>query len=370
MNGILISTAVLIFDILACHVVISDNHDYSLDMRGGSLNLYIVFATLICDLLFALPLLLSVLYIMVSNGNGLFQACCKCSITSSLRCSITRAVLSMLVGKKTFKKINQLSDNDSIAVMFLAMLISPLLCLSSHLGYLMLAWLTEPSKCTTILILFYIIFVYFFFAFKRCYKHYSGIVISCRFLRPSGLESCRKSSISHEELCLSTNGEKQAGYWPMDNTLDAAVAENNSHRHTCCLTIDKFDRKHLNMQAFCFMLFFGLFFLSVLVMVIAIIIVLPLSSEELVTYLFSVFQLTVVIISTQVAYELYFGSSFSIKTVFSKFREMFALKSGQGQKQSLVDIAQDQTTYAEVDTATGAFAAELTDIIIQKFQGL
>lgn len=69
----------------------------------------------------------------------------------------------------------------------------------------------------------------------------------------------------------------------------------------CCLSFVKVDKTHLNTQAFCLLFFFGFFFLCVLVMMISIIIILPLSSEELVTYLFSIFQLTVVIISTQIA---------------------------------------------------------------------
>lgn len=372
MNGIFISIAILIFDILACYVVISDKHEYSLEMQGGSLNLYIVFGTLICDMLFILPLLLSITYIM---GNR--QACCKCDIAPSMRCSVTSAIISLLIGKKTFNKISQLSYNDSIAVMFSAMLISPLLCFTSHLGYVMLAWLTEPSKCTTILILFYIIYVYFFFAFKKCYKHYAGIVISCKCLRPAGYERSVKSSktiISLEECCPPNTIETRVDYRPMEqieNSLDATLAKNHKELTSytyCCLTIDKFDEKHLNTQAFCLIFFFGLFFLCVVVMIISIIIVLPLSSEELVTYLFSIFQLTIVIISTQVAYELYFGSSFSIKNVFHKFREIFAIKSSKSYNRNLVDIAQDHTTYPEIDDATGAFAAELTDVIIQKFR--
>lgn len=356
MNGILISTAILIFDILACYVVVSDNHEYSQEMRGKSLNLYIAFGTLICDMLFNLPLLLSVLYIMV---------CCKCNIVSSMHGSVTNAIITLLIGKKTLDKISQLSDNDSIAVMFSAVLISPLLCFSSHIGYVMLAWLTEPAKCTTVLLLFYIIFVYFFFAFKKCYTHYAGIDISCKCLS--------RRNKSHESSATENTTNIPLEECHPTNTAETHVQnkeelmKDKSYDYCCCLTIDKVDGKQLNTQAFCLTLFFGLFFLCILVMIISIIIILPLSSEELVTYLFSIFQLTVVVISTQVAYELYFGSSFSIKNVLHKFREAFAQKHSKDYNQNFLDIAQDHKTYSEIDDATGAFAAELTDVIIQKF---
>ena len=100
-----------------------------------------------------------------------------------------------------------------------------------------------------------------------------------------------------------------------------------------------------------------------LVAIIATMILLPVSSSELATYLLNVFQLTIVIISTQIAYELYFGSSFSIKHVFKKFLEVFATKERNDFNGKLIDIAKQSH---EVDEATGNFAAELTDVIVQK----
>ncbi len=139
-------------------------------------------------------------------------------------------------------------------------------------------------------------------------------------------------------------------------------------RYTCCcLTVDKVEKKHINTQAFCLLFFFSFFFLGIMAMIITIIIVLPLSSEELVTYLFNVFQLTIVVISTQIAYELYFGSSFSFKHVFQKFRDVLSKKDSKSYNNNLIAIAKDHSNYAEVDEATGAIAAELTDVIVKKF---
>ena len=103
--------------------------------------------------------------------------------------------------------------------------------------------------------------------------------------------------------------------------------------------------------------------MGMLVAIIATMILLPVSSSELATYLLNVFQLTIVIISTQIAYELYFGSSFSIKHVFKKFLEVFATKERDDFNGILIDIAKQSH---EVDEATGNFAAELTDVIVKK----
>ncbi len=177
-RGILVSIAILIFDVLACYIVASGDHEYANDLRGRSLNLYIVFGTLICDF----PLLLCILYIFAYNGKNLFKMCCKCDITCTARECLTHSLLSIVVGKKTLDKITKLSDNDMIALMFSALLITPLLSFASHIGYILLAWLTEPSKCTTILILFYVLVVYFYLSFRKSYKHHARINISCNCL--------------------------------------------------------------------------------------------------------------------------------------------------------------------------------------------
>ena len=81
--GILVSIAILIFDILACYVVISGDHEYEHELTGRSLNLYIVFGTLLCDSLFTLFLLLCILYIFAYNGKDFIKKWCKCDIMFS-----------------------------------------------------------------------------------------------------------------------------------------------------------------------------------------------------------------------------------------------------------------------------------------------
>lgn len=385
MNGILASAAILIFDILACYVVVSNYHEYSEDLEGSSLNMYIVFGTLICDLLFFIPQLFSIIYIMVFNAKRLIKICCKRDIEFSMRYP-TDYFIKLLIGKRTLSKIQNLSksDNDAIAVIFSSMLVTPLLCFSSHIGYIMLAWLTEPSKCTTILIIFYIIFVYFFLAFRKCYKHFARRKISLKCLNrrmPTTHDSSSVYANTGFELTeCPSNGEEQSIQHRDEREVDdmPVVLDNSSSEeqnkggkeddsYDCCFfSVVKVDKEYLNTQAFCLQFFFAFFFLSLLVMMIAIIIILPLSSEELVTYLFNIFQLMVVIISTQVAYDLYFGSSFSTKDVFEKFRELFALKKNNNYNQNFVAIAQNRAKYSEINDAVGAFAAEFTDVIIKK----
>ena len=395
--GILISIGVLIFDILACYVVASGNHDYANDISGTPLNLYIVFGTLACDFLFTLPLLCCIVYVFVYNGKNYFKMRCKRDITCrGSACEWLKKLIAIIVGRNTLERVTKLSDNDVIGLTFSAMLISPLLSFASHIGYIMLAWLTEPSKCTTILILFYILAGYFYLSFRKCYKHYDRIHITCSCLNRKGTENdiqllglgdhSEQTQASESDLTAETElvdskptTEEESSTVISDKPAPTPASANESllsvmndaqdeRYDCCCLTIGKMDpeKKRINTQAFCLLFFFSFFFLGIMVMIITVIIVLPLFSEELVTYLFNIFQLTIIIISTQVAYKLYFVSNFSLKHVFQKFREVFANKK-RSYNNELVQIADNHRKYSEIDEATGAFAAELTDVIVQKF---
>ncbi len=337
LTGIIISGTIVTLDAIACYIVTSGNHEYKNFLKGNSLNMYIVFGTLICDILFVLPLLFCLVYItLIYNGKHFFKLCC-CDIEGKADLCL-KGIIPILIGKKSLDQIKKISDDSNISVMFFFMLISPILCLASHLGYILLAWLTEPSKCTTIFLLCYFLTLYFHFCFGKSYKHFSKWVISFNFLKKSNV-----------------------------NPRDLSVPEPSKGRF---FSFDRVEKKHVNTQTFCLLIFLGfIFYFGIIIMIISIVIVLPLSSENLATYLFNLLQLLVVIISTQVGYKLYYDSGIDLKQVLLTFRKVFAEKESNGGNKNLVAIAKDKTDrYCEIDDATGAFAAELTDVIVQKFQ--
>ena len=313
LTGTIISGTIIIFDVISCYIVISGNHEYKEYLKGNSLNMYIVFGTLTIDILFTLPLLVGIVYItLIYNGRNFFLKFCSCDIKGRVDFCL-KGIISKL---KSLDKIKNISDDDIISVMFFFMLISPILCLASHLGYILLAWLTEPSKCTTIFLFCYFLIIYFHFCFGKCYKHLSKWVISFNCLKKSNV-----------------------------NPRDLSVVETSNNQISSKDRFFSFDRvekkhvKHVNTQTFCLLIFLGfIFYFGIIIMIISIVIVLPLSSENLATYLFNLLQLLVVIISTQVGYKLYFDSSINWKQVLLTFREVFSEKESNGGNKNLIAI--------------------------------
>ena len=77
-------------------------------------------------------------------------------------------------------------------------------------------------------------------------------------------------------------------------------------------------------------------------------------------YLFEVFQLMVVLVSAQIAYQLVFSESFTFESVIQKFKEVYAKK---GRNTNLVSIA--SKNHEDLADIAGEFGAELTDVMIE-----
>ena len=169
--------------------------------------------------------------------------------------------------------------------MFPLMIATPILCASSHLGYVMLAWLTEPSKCTTAFLLYYMIILYLFFAFKRFYGMHFKIKLAIDYL----------SSNSDSDQPDSNQDNKRVESVEL---VAVSARENGDAISTSAEKIGY--RNHINTQTFCFLLVVG--FTGVAAMFVLIFLLLPFSSQELITYIFQLLQLVVVLVSTQIAY--------------------------------------------------------------------
>ena len=172
LTGMWITIGIFLCDVLACSVV--SVNEYSSDIKGRPINLYITFGTLVSDMIFILPMLLCILYIGICyNGREVLKRF-HCNMVPPNSCWNT--FFACIVGRYTFKKISKLTDNSIISLMFPFMLITPILCISSHIGYIMLAWLTEPTKCNTAFILYYIILV------LQLQKGIQGSIKACHLL--------------------------------------------------------------------------------------------------------------------------------------------------------------------------------------------
>ena len=343
--GIYISFYILILDIFAMHTAHTSSHEYepelSVQSRNGALNLIVTYITFACDLVVCIQIIATLIIIFCFHisickctkplgetifelGNHPLKGTAKKSPAEKLsdaakelsdaaeKLSDSAKKISDATGSSapldakpsklsdTAKKLSDSAENksgpayyasaqgrcssdDINSILFPSLLIPPLLCIISHLGYIILAWITQPSRSTTTLILYYFVLFYLYLILRNSYKH--GLKV------------------------LKFIGDSQSKY-----RVRKYIAES-------------VESKNINMPMFFLNLFLGLLYLGIAVIFIAIVYVKPLASEDLFSYLFNVVQFVIVVVSTQFFYKLIVGKSFSIKKTIKTVHEILMDKN-------------------------------------------
>ena len=367
-TGMWITIGIFLCDVLACNVL-RGNHEYSSDIKGMSINLHIAYGTLVCDIIFICLMLLCILYIGIRFCfNHQDSVVPHLPPTDWDRVHYYRVwtLVSMVVGKNTYNKIEKLSI---ISLIFPFMLITPILCISSHIGYIMLAWLTEPSKCTTIAILYYSFLLFIFFTLRKAYNTRSELNI-CNRKAQNGNKPQQGSdepSTEKETKFDSTDGsasqEETSGATSGSRNSESLVKTSRQNAPN-----QPANKKDVNTQAFCLLLFYGVFIIAIAVIFTLVFLLLPLASEELVRYLFELFQLMVVLVSGLVTYKLFFSES-TFKSVIKKFKETYkklgANDNANGNSNDANDVFNSIASKDEnLTDIAGEFGAELTHVIV------
>lgn len=345
--GINLSTAIFIFDVLACLVVSTSSHEYADNIDSTSINLQITYVTLILDSIFLLSLLLCLIYIFYHNIKQFFGIQNRTS--KVYNCILITT--SLIVGKDNVNQFKRITDCEVVAAIFPFMLIPPLLSVSTHIGYIVLAFLTEPSKCTTILIDCYAIFLYLYVAYKSCYKYHSSLNLSVRHDVRDKDGAFENGDIEIEHLPRVL--DKEAKY-PINNMLYYEIETNDcSHAKI----------KHINTQAFCLVLSYSIFIIGIMAMIVSMFAVLPFASEDFLTYVINLFHVIVLIVTTQFAFKFAFDVKFDIPKVIETFKDIITKKKVTEKNKDLVSTIEKEDSLAKI---AGMVAAEITDVIVNK----
>ncbi len=338
--GFYVSIYVLILDILAVNVVRTSRHEYQPELSGRNpLNLAVTYVTFVCDLL-AFIFLLTVLFFIILIKILQYR----------WQCSGTPANLQIIRCCKWSKYENA---DDIIFFLFPLLLVTPCICFTSHLGYIILAWITEPSRSTTTLILYYFLFFYLFLIFQKSYK--LGTKLYCTKQKSGGNKSqhelgVRSTPPSHDaasdppsdvpkprgDAPPEPRGDappEPRGDAPPELPSDTSEPRNDTPATSGSAVSDpqpiqagkgSATKDSINLLVFFVNLILGAVYLGIAVIFIMIVYLMPLASEELFNYLFNVIQFMIVVVSTQFAYKLLAGKKFSIKRIIKNIRKIIS----------------------------------------------
>ena len=340
--GFYLSVVIFIFDVLACYAVTTSSHEYADYVDSGSINLQINYVTLFIDTSVLLSLILCILYAFYYSIK-IFLGIQKQFKSHSY---ILKFII-LLIGKKNSENFKQISDNDIIAAIFPFMLFLPIISFSSHCIYIVLSWLTEPEKASFVFLVLYLLIMVLFYSFKSLYKLFSSVKLVYK-----------KKDITTEAVLneLSTdnnvNGSQQQSH---GNDL-----QNKSNLGNPKYNDEDLSRHHINTQAFCLTLIFSTLVVGLLIMFVAMFIIIPFQSASLIDYVVNVFQIFVLILSSQFALKVIFRTGFDL----NNFIEIFINALGKKDKLKNDNVKAVVQKEEELFKVAGVITAELTSTIL------
>ena len=329
--GIYISIYILILDMLAVHVVRTSKHEYEQELSERTLpfNFGVAYSTLVCDLLFCIMFILipSVIILAIklsstvskssavdenSTGDQSTTAGNPSTEEHSTENTTQKGPFRFRL-KESFK--DEDGKKDLISFLFPLYLVAPVMCIVSHLGYILLAWITQPSRSTTTLILYYFLFCYLYLIFRKSYKMGTQLY---KFSKSQNIKTKASHSMAYENKTtfeMTTHGVASE----VQSVAARAKVENEQQASQ---GIPKQSKDGINVCIFFLNLIFGLVYLGLAVIFTMIVYLIPLASEDLFSYLFNVIQFMIVVVSTQFAYKLLAGKKFSFKRVLKQVKSI------------------------------------------------
>ena len=314
----------------------TSSYEYADYVDSDSINLQINYVTLFIDASVFLSQILCLLYIFYHSVK-LFFGMQKLSKAHSYLLKLT----VLLIGKKNSKNFKKISDNDIIAAIFPFMLFLPIISFSSHCIYIVLAWLTEPEKASFIFLAFYILIILLFYSFKSLYTSFSSVKLTYK------KKNITTEAVLDELRSTEDNGSQQEYHRNDFNESNIENNEDSSHRY-------------INTQAFCLTLIFSILVVGFVLVIVAMFIIVPFQSASLIDYVVNVFQIIVLILSSQFALKVIFDTSFDLYNFIEVFKKALGKKE-KLKNDNVKAVVQDEK---ELYKVAGVITAELTSTIL------
>ena len=228
-----------------------------------------------------------------------------------------------------------------IAAIFPFMLFLPIISFSSHCIYIVLAWLTEPEKASFIFLAFYILIILLFYSFKSLYTSFSSVKLTYK------KKNITTEAVLDELRSTEDNGSQQEYHRNDFNESNIENNEDSSHRY-------------INTQAFCLTLIFSILVVGFVLVIVAMFIIVPFQSASLIDYFVNVFQIIVLILSSQFALKVIFDTSFDLYNFIEVFKKALGKKE-KLKNDNVKAVVQDEK---ELYKVAGVITAELTSTIL------
>ena len=214
---------------------------------------------------------------------------------------------------------------------YISLFYASLFCVSSHIGYIFVAWLTDPSRTSSIALLALVILLYFFLMYREIYDNNKSITTgsSCKekwkqsvhYIPPCAVVMfILEFIVSYLKICKEiaskcckkdANGVLNNGQENGHNRFQNIEDSKNTNEE---------DSSGFSLKAFLIALSWGPVIVVLLGVAITVLLFLPIPSLEIASYLQNIVHIVLILVSALVSYRILLFKDSSVTGFPIKFR--------------------------------------------------
>lgn len=395
--GIFAECLIVGMDIAAVYYVYTKQYEYKDYHLQHTVNLFVTAITLAFDGAVGLFLLLCLIYLWCSlYHRDATTSCPQCRICPRifleifLSCCVIPCFYAIFGNVKqakglempeNYERVNRADAPVAIKTasqrtswILLTMLIAPLFSLASHSGYILVAWLTQPSQTTATALFAFALILIASLILRQCYKANADIELDFRcwsivilvypFIQcglhvknVGGLMWSYLYSYKYREEVLQDVDPKpeQVGQ------VHEGRLQRGELTHLLTAKPATLSEKPFNTQAFCIVMGWSILVVGGLAFIVISFYEIPFQTLDLLSYLLNIFQIFIVIITLLITYKIFMLGEPDIQRFFKQIRKTYkAQHLNQGELTEVGDVN------VEDIEATGAIAGKALDTVIRK----
>ena len=374
--GVSVQCVIIGMDVAAAYYVHTKQYEYSDYELQNTINLIVTFITLAFDSAVGLFMLSCLAYLWCSffhkdatqqnYYNGKCASCSKGVLEMCFSCCLIPCFYAVFgdikqkealamprnYGESANPPLQVRVANQRMSWVLFNMLLSPLFSMASHSGYILVAWLTEPSNTTVTALVTIAVVLAASLVFRRCYRVNSEVtlfptwpfLICCCPIA----QFCIHIRNVVKLMCAYCCGKYEADIMQADNAaatqndIQTAIELDDTYKNELTYLLiaraAKFSKKPFNTQALCIVMSWGILVVGALALIIVSFYEMPFKTLALVNYLLNIFQIFIVVITLLITYKIFILGEPDLQKVIKQIRKTYYKSRVQEDDSHLEDV--------------------------------
>ena len=268
--------------------------------------------------------------------------------------------------------------NSRVAWIVTLLLVAPFFTISSHIGFILVSWLTDSAQASSVALICLAVMIYMFFMLRQCYLANEEVNpkgccgSTCMVFYPFYQISKYVGAFFYI-MCFGNRLRRACSWYiasatgiPFARLRQDGLMELFDHRAEPQPEVNLDHKDEFNTKAFCIVFCWGWILVVFAGMIIFAFSVLPFVTTDLISKVFDTFQVLIILVSLLITYKILSLGKPAIARFLQQVRDAYiTLQSGaNGERRIHEDIGnrKDLDDYE----AAGCLVAELAEVVVHK----